>query len=202
MDVVLKGLSFGLILAVLIGPVFFTLIQASIEKGPWSGVFVAIGISLSDIMYICVAYLGLASFFSNAAYKSYAAQFGGVVMILFGVFSLFKKPKKINPKGDLTSGNFLKYMLKGFVVNGVSPFVLIFWLGAVGIASAEYGFSGNTLFLFFAVVVGTVFFSDLLKVYLAGKLRSLVTPRFLKIMNVVVGIALILFGGRLMFYTF
>jgi len=43
------GIILGLTLAVLIGPVFFALLQTSIHKGFGAGVLVAIGISASDI---------------------------------------------------------------------------------------------------------------------------------------------------------
>ena len=52
MDIVINGLLFGLLLCVLIGPVFFALIQNAIEKGFYSGFFMAIGIALSDAFYI------------------------------------------------------------------------------------------------------------------------------------------------------
>jgi len=50
MEAVFNGVIYGLVLAVLVGPVFFTLIQTSIERGFKSGVYVAIGISLSDAL--------------------------------------------------------------------------------------------------------------------------------------------------------
>ena len=62
MEIVLNGIVSGIVLAFLIGPVFFTIIQTSIERGFWSGVFVAIGVSLSDAFYILVSYFGLTQF--------------------------------------------------------------------------------------------------------------------------------------------
>ena len=58
MESILNGVISGLVLACLIGPVFFTLLQTSIERGFWSGFFVAIGVSLSDAIYIALCYLG------------------------------------------------------------------------------------------------------------------------------------------------
>ena len=40
--ILFNGLKFGIVLAFLIGPVFFTIIQASIERGFWVGVLVAL----------------------------------------------------------------------------------------------------------------------------------------------------------------
>ena len=202
MDILIKGVSFGLVLAVMVGPVFFTLIQTSLEKGYWSGVFVALGISLSDVFYICVAYFGVAQLAKDPAFQANLAHVGGIIFVVFGVFSLFKKTKKTVANPQKGTGNYLKCVLKGFLVNGLSPFVLIFWVGAVSIASVEYHFSDNGLLIFFAITVGTVFLTDVSKAYLADKLRTLITPRFLRIMNIVVGIVLIAFGSRLFFYEF
>ena len=65
MEIVLNGIISGIVLAFLIGPVFFTIIQTSIERGFWSGVFVAIGVSFSDALYILVSYLGLDSVYGE-----------------------------------------------------------------------------------------------------------------------------------------
>ena len=186
----------------MIGPVFFTLIQTSIERGFLSGVFVALGVSLSDVVYIVVAYFGVASHFEDAAFKNYLAHVGGAILVVFGLFSIIKKPKNKQEAKTQDSGNYFKSLLKGFVVNGLSPFVPIFWIGAVSLASVEHNFSSSGLVTFFAIVLGTVLTTDIAKAYLADKLRNLITQRFLRIMNIVVGIVLILFGGRLVFYEF
>jgi threonine/homoserine/homoserine lactone efflux protein len=48
MEIVINGIVSGIVLAFLIGPVFFTIIQTSIERGFTSGVLVAVGVSFSD----------------------------------------------------------------------------------------------------------------------------------------------------------
>jgi threonine/homoserine/homoserine lactone efflux protein len=76
--------------------------------------------------------------------------------------------------------------------------VPIFWIGAISIASLDFGYSGGfTLIVFLVSLLGTVLITDVAKAYLADKLRNLVTPRFMTIMNVTLGVLLIVFGGRL-----
>ena len=65
MESILNGIVSGVALALLIGPVFFTIIQTSIERGFWSGFFVATGVSLSDAFYIAICYLGVNQFFDK-----------------------------------------------------------------------------------------------------------------------------------------
>ena len=78
MEIIVKGIVSGIVLAFLIGPVFFTLLQTSIERGFSSGVFVAIGISLSDSFYILISYFGLTQFMSTPNFRHYMAYGGGV----------------------------------------------------------------------------------------------------------------------------
>jgi len=198
--IVWNGIKLGFVLAFLVGPVFFTIIQASVERGFPNGVLVALGVSLSDVLYVSICYFGLAHFIANEQNKLYMAYGGGVILIVFGLYHLFIKSRR----SLQTSGAFvqergkLKFFIKGFIINGISPMVILFWLGAISVASVDFGYTrGAEFFIFFAAVLGTVLVTDILKAYLADKLRGLVTARSMMLLNVLVGIILLVFGGRL-----
>ncbi len=200
MEIIINGVEFGLVLTLLVGPVFFTIIQTSIERGFLNGVLVVLGVSLSDAMYVSICYLGLFQFLNDPKFRTNMAYVGGVILILFGLYHLLIKSRKarvMSVKTDRESNSF-KYFVKGFIINGVSPMVLIFWIGTLSVATIDFGYTkGLTLFIFFVTLLCTVLATDLLKAYLADKLRVLITHRFLMIMNVIVGICLIIFGVRL-----
>lgn len=199
MHPVLNGLLFGLLLCVLIGPVFFALIQNSIEKGFWSGFFMAIGVALSDIFYILITYFGVSQLVESENFKMWLGGVGGVIMLVFGLFYLFKSvPKTTVMKNTNGSKDGFKQILKGFFLNGVNPFVLFFWIGIMSKVSIDFEYTSNQAFGFFAALVGTVFIVDVLKSHFATKLREIVTARFMRIMNRTVGVALILFALRLL----
>lgn len=200
MEIVFNGLKLGIVLAFLIGPVFFTIIQTSIERGFRNGVLVSLGVSLSDLMYVTICYFGLVQFINNPQFRIFLAYAGGGILILFGVYQLFIKSRRrmTAPLDGSSEKKSYRYFAKGFVINGMSPMVLIFWIGAISIASLDFGYTkGIEFFIFFATVLGTVLLTDVLKAYLADKLRSLITHRLMTIVNVVVGICLIVFGVRL-----
>ncbi|UII32620.1 LysE family translocator [Fulvivirga ulvae] len=200
--VVVNGLIFGLVLAILIGPVFFTLLQTSIEKGFDKAILVAIGIFFSDLVYISLAYFGLSKVIKNSEYNEWIGYVGGVILIVFGIVSLFKSRRKTAVvHRSVSAKGFFRYIFKGFIINGISPFVLLFWLGAMSMATIEYGYSDETLIVFFGIIMIIVFITDVLKAYLAGKLRALITPRLFTILNVAVGLALIAFGIRMFVYN-
>ena len=204
MDIVAKGIISGIVLAFLIGPVFFTIIQTSIECGFSKGVLVAIGVSASDAVYIVLSYLGLSQLIANDSMKVYLGYAGGIVLLSFGLYYLFFKNRKLlfNPDNPPKKAGFFRYIAKGFVINGISPMVLVFWIGTVGLATSEFGYTKTfQVAIYFSTIVGTVFATDVIKAKLADKLRLLMTTRFIRILNITLGIVFIGGGGRLVFYA-
>lgn len=204
MEIIFNGVLSGIVLAFLIGPVFFTIVQTSIEKGFIYGTLVAIGVSLSDAFCISLVYLGFSSLMDNHEFKTYFGYVGGLILTGFGIYYLFVKSRKLSffDAEQAKSYSRFRYIAKGFIINGMSPMVLIFWIGTVGVATAEFGYeSASEIFLFFAATVSTVFLTDILKAKLADKLRRLITPRFIRIMNIVLGLVLVIFAGRLIFFS-
>ena len=49
-----SGIGFGLLLAIMLGPVFFTILQTSLHEGFKAGLFLAFGVLLSDAAVIGV----------------------------------------------------------------------------------------------------------------------------------------------------
>ena len=200
MESIVNGIISGIVLAFLIGPVFFTLIQTSIERGFKSGFFVAIGVSTSDAVYIALAYLGIYQIFDKGNFREYLAYCGGIVLLIFGIYYLFIKNKKLidqNPD-TMPVRSPLRLILKGFIINGLTPVVLLFWIGTVSIATTKFGYdTPGKAIPYFAAIVATVFTTDIIKAKLADKLRLVITPKVIRTLNIVLGIAMIIFGGRM-----
>jgi threonine/homoserine/homoserine lactone efflux protein len=202
MEIFLNGVQLGIVLTFLVGPVFFTILQTSIERGFWAGVLVAFGVSLSDILYVVICYLGLAQLMANSNMKVYMAYVGGGILVAFGLYHLLIKSRKSlgQPLDSVTEKKFYRYMLKGFLINGMTPMVLIFWIGTVSYATINFGYGqAGDFSLFFASMLVTILTTDIVKAYLADKLRQLLTHRSLMIMNTVLGLALIVFGCKLIY---
>jgi threonine/homoserine/homoserine lactone efflux protein len=204
MEIILNGVISGVVLALLVGPVFFTILQTSIERGFGSGALVAVGVSLSDTFYITLTYLGVYRLFDNGTFREYLAYFGGVVLLTFGIYYLFVKSRKksvINPE-KIPVNKPWKLIAKGFIINGLSPMVLIFWLGTVGLATTKFGYATPQKAIpYFASIVSTVLLTDIIKAKAADKLRRLLTPRFIRNLNILLGFVLLIFGGRLIYYA-
>lgn len=199
MSILVNGIKLGIVLAFLIGPVFFTLIQTSIERGFWRGVMVALGVSLSDLVYVVVCYFGLMRLIDDPAFRHYMGYVGGFILILFGLYHLvIKSRNSIATVKAAMEKKFYRYFFKGFFINAFSPMVPLFWIGTISLATIDFGYTQHSEFmLFFGSMLATVLVTDILKAFLAGRLRQVITPRLMMWMNIMVGIALLAFGGRL-----
>lgn len=210
---IFQGMILGLMIAVSVGPAFLAIIQTGMSRGFKSSFFMALGISASDIVLITICYLGASTFFDEMSNKLFVGIIGGIILIGYGIYSFFKKPedhpKKIVKKkkkrtllDKLSSpdAGILTYIIKGFFMNLLNPFLLVFWLTAMGwvSANAEEGKLLNYAIAFFGGTLGTVFATDLLKSLIGTKISRYLKPRNILWINRIVGIALASFGVFLM----
>nr|WP_306422373.1 LysE family translocator [Algoriphagus sp. AGSA1] len=187
----------------MIGPVFFTLIQSSLEKGFRYAAVVALGILTSDALYVLLTFFGI-RFLAEATYfEEVLGYVGGAILIGFGVSYLLKrkldKPikiqdRKIRPKKRSA-------FLKGFSINGINPFVLLFWISIASLVHLKAGFGKVDFWLYYSSILLTVFGIDLIKAFIAKQLSRFVTVHFMFWLNKAVGIAMIGFGIRLFWFA-
>ncbi len=200
-SVVINGILFGLLLAVMFGPVFFALIQNSIVKGLKPGVYMALGITIADISYIFLMYYSVRLFRNNDTVSILLGAVGGAIILVTGILSLLKKVQKEEEQVKTIKKGFARQFIKGFVLNGINPFVLLYWLGVMTMVTVNYKYDGSEMLAFFIALISTLLFTDISKVVLAHKLRAWITPKRINWMNKIVGIALILFSFRLFYFA-
>lgn len=199
-EIILKGISLGLLIALLVGPVFFLLIEVSLNKGFVQALFLAIGIALSDTTFIVLIYSGLAQFSENSTFTRYMGVGGGVILTIFGLFMMFKKAKENKSiEIQIEKKQRFKYFLKGFILNTLNPSVLFFWVGSVGLISTELGYQTKSVFLFFSCTIGTVFLTDLLKIQLAKRLLKATKPIIIQRFSQFSGLMMVAYGLKLLF---
>ncbi|MBR1625710.1 MAG: LysE family translocator [Bacteroidales bacterium] len=192
--IVTQGILFGLTLSLMIGPAFFKLIQTSISQGFRSGSHLVLGISLSDIIMVFVAWYGLSSVFETRSAQKIISVIGGVVIICFGLYTASKRHISPTPSRSLIKeGNFrLKYLGQGFLFNIVNPGTWLFWLIPIGLANAYAKRIEQLIFL--STVLLTNFCMDIIKCAISNELKKFLTDNVITIINRVVGSILIAFG--------
>ena len=197
LEALITGISLGLVLALLIGPVFFLLIDTGISKGFRASAFIAAGVICSDALFVLLAYFSSTATQFIQDKKQIIGLAGGAILILFGVITVFRKPViHTNALHLQQDGVYLKGIWKGFILNFLNPFVLIFWMGISGTLVASDKPDSYAI-PFFGSALATVFFTDLLKGWGAAKLKRLVKPAYLLWLNRLSGVGLVVFGIHL-----
>lgn len=206
MSAFLHGFLVGLGFLLLLGPVFFYLLKNALEKGFWVGFFIALGIVLGDLLCIVICSFGAVPFFNNPDNQFWIGMIGSLILLGLGIKYLVKPESKTKsaespiPK-KYSKTNYLTYLLQGFLINFVNPFVFIVWIGVIGYAETEYGYNKNMLIFLIAVLLG-IFLTDLLKSYFAHKIKKFLTKKFMINLSRVFGVILIVFGVRVILYMF
>jgi threonine/homoserine/homoserine lactone efflux protein len=199
----LEGISMGLLLSAMIGPVFFTLIQSSLINGFRYAAMVALGIVFSDTLYVLLTYFGVKFLANTAAFEQVLGYVGGAILIGFGISYLIKKQAAASDDTlpEVPKAKKRGAFLKGFSINGVNPFVLLFWISIASLVHLKVSFGSLDVFLYYTGILLTVFSIDLVKAYIAKRLSQFVTPGFLFWLNKGVGLAMIGFGLRLIWFA-
>jgi threonine/homoserine/homoserine lactone efflux protein len=195
-EALLKGIALGLIIAMMIGPVFFFIISTSIKKGFLTAFLAALGVLLSDACFILLAYFGSSLLFYFHAHEQTVAIAGGILIAAYGLYLIIKQARVSARSLELPEDKSGKtiYLLKGFLLNAINPSVLLFWMVVASTIPVREQFSANETLLFFAGTLATVLMADLAKTYSATRLRSLLHARVLIWMNRLAGSAMIIYG--------
>ncbi|MEL6254242.1 MAG: LysE family transporter, partial [Bacteroidota bacterium] len=163
-------------IALMLGPAFFIIIKTSIEKGFQYGALFAFGVFLSDAIILFTVFLGMSAFFESMMFRRVFSIVGGALLLGIGVYYLKYKStgncKESTEELIPEKNHFLTYPLKGFLLNILSPTAFLLWIGMVGTMQVNHGFETQGMMLFFLSTLVTMFFLDMIKAYLADKLRS------------------------------
>lgn len=196
-----EGVGLGLTLAILTGPAFFALLQTSIRNGYKSGIAFALGVFVSDATLILLSYFGTLQLFNDPKNNFIVGLIGGTILIMFGFFNVFqKKPLEIKEGGTKLENMIPQKAslpiaaLKGFAINMINPFVILFWIGVVSVESTRYEFSGIDVFSIFCAALLTVLATDILKSMAAQKITGFLNPKILLWINRIAGVILIISG--------
>jgi len=202
-ELVIKGVVTGFLLSIMVGPVFFVLLETSIRRGVRAALAFDLGVLLSDVIYVLVAFV----FYSQVSAIMVGERqdslkiVGGVLFIIYGIVTYIKKPKEsaLDEVGNVIhkSSDYLILALKGFFLNFANPLVIFYWFSVItlGAKSTANNEADHYAILYYIAVILVTFFSfDLLKIFGAKKLRPLVTDKVLVILNHFIGIVFAVFG--------
>lgn len=190
------AIPLGFFLSFMVGPVFFVLLQTSAIKGFRAAITFDIGVLLADVIFILVAYFSSFQLLENLSNQPGLYVFGGVILLVYGLFTFFKTEKKEIPieSKKIRKSDFFGLFVKGFLLNFINIGVLVFWLGIIIIVGPSLDNQPNRFFTFFATVLLSYFVTDVFKILLAKQLKRKLTADRIVWIKKVIGVILIICG--------
>ena len=193
---VLTPITVGFFTAFIMGPVFWVLLETSITKGFKAAVAFDLGVMFADVCFIGVCYLGSFQLLDDEQNKQGLFVLGGTILLLYGLFSWINRNKKSKDQPEIQESkeNYFGLAAKGFAINILNVGVFIFWGGVTIVSSPASGKSFTSFVLFFSIVLLSYFITDLLKISVANRFKSLLTGKGIVIVNSIVSLILIVSG--------
>ncbi len=193
---VIQGLMLGLLLAVSAGPVIFSIIKQSINHGHRGGLSFIFGVAVSDFTLVLISNVFTELSNRLLRFEKIIGVGGSILLIAIGIYFLFFKKVKLADDGitvyfHLRAVDYVRIFFAGYFMNTLNPGVIAFWFT---LATAFVTHTINERLVLFGSCLAVVFTTDLLKVFLASKLRRKLTPVIIHRINQLSGLILIVFG--------
>ncbi len=202
----IKGILLGLTLSVIVGPVFFVLLQATIERGSKAGLIFVSGVWLSDFLYMMAAFYGIAGIQTLAGstdFHVWMSWIGGILLLSFGIANLVKsKPAVQNIDNQQITNNYVQLWVKGFLINTTNPGTILFWIGPASTSATDAQANPIDAWILLISLYLTIVATDLLKILFAKRLRQKMNADYAFRLRQISGWALIIFGFFLIYNAF
>jgi threonine/homoserine/homoserine lactone efflux protein len=194
-EALIKGITFGLLLSISVGPVLFSIIKQSLNNGHKGGMAFVFGVSASDITLVLISNIFTQLFTSLTSYMTEIGVAGCVFLVSLGVYFLFFKKVKVNESGQqvflFRKRDYAKMFFSGFLMNMLNPAVFIFWIAT---STTVVDHTVKQRIVVFVTCLSFVLATDIAKVMLAGKIRNRLTPHNIHIINRINGAILVVSG--------
>ncbi len=193
LELPLRGVAAGLMIAVPVGPVNVICIQRTLEKSWKSGMLSGVGAALADTMYGAIAGFGVSLVISFLIREQFWFRLiGGFVLMGIGIAYYFKAPGSLERDKVHSSGK--SDLASVFLLTATNPTTILSYI----VVLATLGLGAQRPLWQTSLLVGGIFVGSMSwwTVLATGMnlLRDKVTDRTMWWMNRVAGVAIGCFG--------
>jgi threonine/homoserine/homoserine lactone efflux protein len=193
------GIKFGILVHLAIEPMCLMVFKTANSRGLFMGLILAASETIVDSLYILLAVYSTAIILKNEKTRKIVKLLGFLILMFFGINTLlegFEHP--ILPELSLFDISFTNNIfLQGILLAASNPFEILFWGSIFSVKTI-----GNNLNKFqitqfaFGCLISTFIFLGSIAVL--GSLVNVFLPEVVtKILNIIIGIALVIFGIRM-----
>ncbi|MDO8609203.1 MAG: LysE family transporter [bacterium] len=195
LDFLYKGLLLGFSVAAPVGPIGILCINRTINKNFAAGFVSGLGAATADLIYGLIAGLGLTLISTFLIDQKLWIQLIGLVFLIYlGIKTIIKKDNNIEFKSVADKG-LLKDYFSTLILTITNPITILFFIAVY----AGLGLSNtiNGLYCAIQLILGVFFGSCIWWLFLSGlthRLKTRVSKRILKRIDLVSGILILFFG--------
>ncbi len=193
---ILKGLRFGMLLQLAVGPICLMVFHTSTTYGAIYGLHLVLAIALIDTLYIALSCVGVAAIINKGKINEFIKLIGCLVLVLFGantiagVFDLSFMPH-IPLFSNVSVENLF---VQGLLLTASNPLTIVFWSGMFSTQMVENQWNKKQLFFFASgCIMATIIFLTAVA-FVGSVLGGFIPQIIMQFMNVAVGIVLVFFG--------
>ncbi|MDR2222734.1 MAG: LysE family translocator [Flavobacteriaceae bacterium] len=205
-DDLITGVTLGIFLSFMIGPVFFILIETSITRGFKAAIAFDLGVIIADALFFSIAFFSSFRLINSIKDEPALFIFGGILMLTYGIISFVKLKRVQVHTLQIAPPNlrrdYLNLFAKGFLLNFINVGVLGFWLAIIITLGPKMDMNTERMFRFFSFAITAYFVTDLFKIFLAKQLRKKLTPHNILKVKKVSSVLLMIFGIVIMAKAF
>lgn len=198
---IIKGLRFGMLLQLAVGPICLFIFQTAAISGFAAAFTGVLGVALIDGLYIIAAIAGIGILLNKVkSLKRVLQLFGAVVLMLFGLNSILGTFHiSIFPSITLIGTQTIDiFFLKAMFLTLSNPLTILFWAGVFSTKMAEASMKKHEMYLFgLGAVLSTILFLTLIAI-LGHFIQTFLPLNIINYLNIFVGLVLIYFSIRML----
>ena len=195
-SVFLNGIFTGFLLQIAVGPVFFYILNLSIQRTTVDGLLGVIAVTLADYFYIILSVIGAGKLLEKSRTKTLMGIISSIVLIIFGVMMIITSDKNVlvNSVNPGSESNYLSSFLSSFFLTISSPMTIVFWTGLFAAKAIEKNYSKRLLIVFgLSAGFATLIFLGL-SVMIFSLFKTSISAYLVHLLNIIVGVILIIYA--------
>ena len=195
MKIFRNGLFTGLALQIAIGPVFFYIINLTLQKTIFHGLVGALAVAIIDFSYVALAILGIGKILEKEKVKKIFGIVSSIVLVVFGLIIIRGITNLSISNEIIDSTSLLSSFTSVLLLTISNPITIVLYTGILGSKGIEKNYTQRELFVFgFGIGMATLIFMSA-SVILFSLIKGSVPVLLIQIMNLIVGCLLIGYGG-------
>jgi threonine/homoserine/homoserine lactone efflux protein len=192
LNLLIRGMIAGLIIAAPVGPVNVFCIKRTIEKGFKAGVIAGVGAAAADTIYGSIAGFSITFVIALLIREIFWVRlFGGILLIGIGLRYVFGSPRRLDPsKSESTHSD----MMSAFLLNLTNPTTVLSFLAVLAaLRMDEHRPWWQTVFLVAGIFLGAMCWWVVLG-SIVTRFRDKVDDRAMLVINRIAGVCIGGFG--------